>query len=85
MINFVLIPNGSYMALSISQYNPVPSLLVALVHSSLAMTISLGLLPARAGEEIEHKNESNVMQIILLSVLGPLRFTVLGFLSFVNR
>ena len=83
MINFVLIPTGSYTALNISQYNPVPSLLVALVHSSLAMMISVGLLPAMAGMELEQRNDSTVMKISFKAFRGA-GFNVQGFLSLVT-
>jgi hypothetical protein len=76
MINFVLIPTGSYTALNISQYNPVPSLLVALVHSSLAIMISLGLLSAKAGTEFEQRTNSKKMQGVVLKTLKEAGFTV---------
>ena len=76
MINFVLIPTGSYTALNISQYNPVPSLLVALAHSSLAMIISVGLLPAMAGMELAMRKNSKVMHRVVLKSLRGAGFTV---------
>ncbi len=64
------------MALNISQYNPVPSLLVALVHSSLAIMISVGLLPAMAGMELEQRKKSKVMHSVALKTLRGAGFTV---------
>jgi hypothetical protein len=64
-------PTGSYTALKISQYKPVPSLLVALSHSSLAKMISVGVLSAIAGTQIEQKDKNRIRKTGLFMIDSP--------------